>query len=282
MNFTRKDIAICILFFEKPEQTIDCIKSFLGSETKIYVLNNNSSEDSTNLLLKFTNKYKRVKVFYSNKNLGVSKGRNFLIKNTKEKWLFFVDNDIIIKSNNWLTIVLKIIKHNPQADAIIPKLYNKHEGVYVLHLKTKIKGNNVIFNKAKNIERPNIFPGGASIVNRKIFKEIGLYDERMFVGLEDFELAIRAIKQNKTIQSIIENKILLIHDHRSAKTSDDKKAILERYNIEKIQHSYDILKQTHNLNLDNDWKPWVIEQVKIMTTPISLLDRIKKFFSNGA
>lgn len=279
---SEKDIAICVLFFEKPEQTIECVRSFLSSNSNIYLLNNNSSQLSTNLLKKFIDNYPQIKLYSSNKNLGVSRGRNFLINKTKEKWLFFVDNDITIKTKNWVKLAINLIKQNPHVDAIIPKLFNKHENKFVLHLKTKIKGNSAVFEKVEINEQPNIFPGGASIVNRKVFSDIGLYDERMFVGLEDFELAIRALKMKRPFKSLITDEILLVHDHRSAKTTEDKNAILERYNHELIQHSFDILKQTHNLNLDNDWRPWVDQQIKLMTSSSNIFLKFKKFLSKNA
>ena len=43
----KTDIAIQILFHEKVEQTIECIKSFIPSGKNIYILNNGSSKEST-------------------------------------------------------------------------------------------------------------------------------------------------------------------------------------------------------------------------------------------
>lgn len=265
MTYKTKDLAIYILFFERPDQTIECIKGFLPSKVKIYILNNNSSDNSTKQLMSFVQKYPQIKIFSSKKNLGASGGRNYLIKNTKEKWMFFIDNDIVIDTKNWLDPALKTINKNKNLDVIIPKLYNKHEGRHALPLKIEIEKDRAIFRKTKPKEMPNAFSGGASIINRKVFENHGLYDERIFVGLEDFELTIRAIKNNKPIQTITLDDINLTHDHQIAKTNNDKKAVLKRYDLKMIQRSYNILKKTYGLNLDNDWKSWATNQVKIMS-----------------
>ena len=91
------DLAVCILFYEKLDQTIECIQRFLPSGVNIYILNNGSSPVSRNSLGTFCNGYKQIKIFDSNANLGVAVGRNFLITHTTEEWLLFVDNDIIIR-----------------------------------------------------------------------------------------------------------------------------------------------------------------------------------------
>jgi len=274
-------IAICILFFEKPDQTIDCVKSFLPSKQPIYILNNNSSKCSTQTLQKFIKEHPQVKLFRSHTNLGVSGGRNYLIRHTTEKWLFFVDNDITITTPDWLKIAQNTIKKHPQTDAVIPKLYNQHEGLFVIHLRTKIKNNTAIFLEAKNNTQPNIFPGGASIINRHVFKKHGLYDEDMFVGLEDFELAIRAIKNDSPFKAIIADKIQLVHNHIPVKTTQDKKAVLVRYNIQKIQHSHNVIKKKHGLHLDNDWRPWVTNQIRIMTNHQSFIQKLINLFKKN-
>lgn len=280
MKFNKNNIAVCILFFEKPNQTIECIKSFLNSDVKIYIQNNNSSKYSYDLVYKFINKYPKINIYNSKKNLGVSGGRNNIIKKTKEEWLFFVDSDITIKTKNWFFIIKRIIENEKNIDAIIPKLYNKHDRQYALHLKINIKDKKVVFEKAQTNKNTNSFPGGASIINRKMFDRLGMYNEEMFIGFEDFELCVRAIKQKKPINSKIIDKVVLVHDHRQAKTIQDKNAATERYNIRKIQHSYNIFKEKYNLDLDNDWKPWVYRQMELITAGNDLLTKFKKWIFN--
>ena len=99
----RDSIDILIIFFNKVEQTICCINSFLASGQQIYVLNNGSDAKQES---KLRNRFKgvdRIHILNSGKNLGPAGGRNYLIKHTQSKWIFFVDNDIVIEpSNGWL------------------------------------------------------------------------------------------------------------------------------------------------------------------------------------
>jgi glycosyltransferase involved in cell wall biosynthesis len=95
-------IAACVLFFERVEQTIECIGSLLPSGITIYILNNNSSRCARNKLGEFCYKHHQVKLFDSDENLGVGVGRNYLISHTTEDWLIFVDSDIVLKTPDWL------------------------------------------------------------------------------------------------------------------------------------------------------------------------------------
>lgn len=256
MQTENLSIAVCILFFEKIEQTIECIKSFLASEVNIYILNNGSSNKSRNALGEFCKKYKQIKIFDSDKNLGVAVGRNYLINHTVEDWLLFVDNDIRIKTKNWLKRLKFHLDSHENIEVFIPRLYNKRAKHYKINQSLKIENNIAIFFNEVKKGGVNCFPGGASFINRKLFERLGLYDNEMFIGLEDYELSIRGILQEKPIKATSIKDIVLIHDHRLAKKKEDRGAASSRYNLGHIKNSLNIIKEKHNVLLEGDWIFW--------------------------
>ena len=221
-----QSIAILILFYNKLDQTKDCINSFLPSGQKIYVLNNGSEETQwSNLKSSFINR-SNLLLLDAGKNLGVSGGRNYLIKSSKADWFFMVDNDITIKSpETWVEIIKEKIKQNPRADAFIPKMYNRHENEYACNYNMVIKDGK-LFGELCDGNEINNFPGGAALVSRNVFSKFGLYDEQMFVGFEDFEFAIRGLlsKVHEPIRAILIDEFELIHDHKIQIKKADKKA----------------------------------------------------------
>ena len=274
------DVGIYILFHEKVIQTIECIKSFLPFYIPIYVLNNGSSQQSVRELISFTENYNNIEILHSDKNLGVGVGRNYLIQNTATQWMFFVDNDITIDTYNFIEILSHNIKENSEIEIFIPTLYNIHDDSYVNHLKMEINDNKVNMSTTDHLFT-NVFPGGASIINRKVFEKYGMYDEKMFIGLEDFEFALRALMDNLPIKSKFINEINLIHDHREAKSNEDKRAILERYNFSKLEKSYmRILEKYPAIIFEHEFRPWVLDQVNKMLggdVNISYLSKINNF-----
>ena len=263
---TRSEVAILILFFNKLEQTKDCINSFFPSGENIYVLNNGSDINHWKSLQSHFKKEKSISFLDAGKNLGVSGGRNFLINATKEPWIFCVDNDITIESSNsWLQEFVSFINNRQDAKIVCPLLYNVHDKTWSQQLAIK-KKDNIVSVEIGEFNISNCFPGGASIVHRSVFDTYGLYDEEMFVGFEDYEFALRAItSEHKNLEAFHFNNITLIHDHRFQKSSIDKKAVRERYNEEKLKLSYDRMVQKYNIVFEHDWKWWTQKQVADMT-----------------
>ena len=272
------NIVVCILFFEKVEQTKECIKSFLASGVNIYILNNGSSDKSRKALSEFCKKYKQIKIFDSDKNLGVAVGRNYLINHTVEEWLLFVDNDIRIKTKNWLNIFKQQLYLHKQVEVFIPRLYNKRVKRFKGNQSLKIEKNTVVLSAERTTEISNCFPGGASFVNRKLFDRLGLYDNEMFVGLEDYELSIRAILQKNPIKANTIKDIILIHDHRLAKKEEDRDAVLSRYDLDHIKNSLNRIKEKQNVLLEGDWVFWSTRAKKrlLYKHRESLKKRLKK------
>jgi GT2 family glycosyltransferase len=261
----KSQLAIAILFFEKVDQTIECIKSFLPSEVSIYILNNGSSRVTTKKLLQFCTKYKQIKIFHKLKNTGVSAGRNFLLQKIKEDWILFVDNDIVMKTNNWLPKIQQYILKNKAIEVFIPKLYNVHEKKFVKYKSINVIGNTTINVAPKNKKYCNIFPGGASFINKKMFKRLGTYDESIFVNLEDFELSLRGVLKKEPIKSLLIPDIKLAHNHKIAKAIQDKKIVQIRYSQNNMAHSFEYIYKKHHVNLyQGNWKTWLLEQ-KVQT-----------------
>lgn len=258
------DLGFCILFHEKVDQTIECLQSIIDSSNcPIYILNNNSSPYARKKLGEFCRDYSHITIFDSEKNLGVGVGRNYLINQTTVEWLFFLDNDITIRTQNWPEILGCYLKYHIEVDAFVPSLFNLHEGNYVtLH---SIEINNGIATLNDESSRlSNSFPGGAAIVNRRVFEHLGIYDDMMFIGLEDFELAIRGILNNLPIQALHIPQIELIHDHRKVFTTEDKSAVIIRYDHQAIANSYMRISEKHGITINNDWENWTDKQINKM------------------
>jgi len=256
------DLAVCILFYEKLDQTIECIKSFLPSGVNIYILNNGSSSSSRRELEKFCNNYKQVKIFDSDVNLGVGVGRNYLVTHTTEEWLLFIDNDIIVKTPDWLQKFSKYVYQYPEIEVFIPKLFNTHENGYVSYRSIRIVGDKAIHEEKIVNDLTNTFPGGASFIHRNLFDRLDIYDDKMFVGFEDFEFCIRAIRLATPVKARLIHDIELIHNHRQLKNNEDKNASLVRYDVNLLKTSFNRIAEKHNIVLESDWKNWITNQLK--------------------
>jgi GT2 family glycosyltransferase/glycosyltransferase involved in cell wall biosynthesis len=283
VNFT---LAVCILFYEKLDQTIECIESFLPSGVRIYVLNNHSSPTARDLLGLFCRSHQQITIFDSDVNLGVSVGRNFLITHTTEDWLFFVDNDIYVTSNDWFQTFSAYILRYPEVEVFIPRLYNIHEQQFVTYFQLAVDQQRVLYYPIEN-NTTSCFPGGASCISRILFDRLGKYDDKMFVGLEDFEFCIRAILRGAPVRSRVIDDIELRHDHRQVTKMEDTKAVLTRYNDSSIERSFHrIAEKFPGLIFQHDWRPWVADQRGILlgnrNLDLSLTTPVREYGSGSS
>jgi GT2 family glycosyltransferase len=268
-------IDILIIFFNKVDQTINCINSFLPSGQLIYIFNNGSDQNQADKLNEYFDGDSRVKIINSTVNLGPAGGRNYLIKNSKNKWLFFVDNDITIKPDlDWLMEFRLFLSRNPTVEIICPKIYNIHESAYMDRIDLILVGSKLELTSVEAIIT-NYFPEGGAIVSRAVFDRNGLYDLKMF-AFEGYEFALRALKSiNGGLKVHHIKNIELIHDHRYQKKSSDRDAVRTRYNARWHIESYKHLCEKHDVSFDHDWNWWVNKQLHDMTaSPFKL--KIKK------
>lgn len=260
-------VDILILFFNKVDQTILCINSFLASGQRIYVLNNGSDEQQLKKLKHTFQDNGNVHILDAGKNLGVSGGRNFLIRNTTAPWLLSVDNDISIQPSNWVQLFYDYIEAHPAVQIVTPRIYNVHEQLFGEQLQVRLEKKKVLVDTGV-FQVTNCFPGGASIIQRRVFEHYGLFDEEMFVGFEDYEYALRAMLSDKGPLQVHALPIIeLIHDHQFQKSSTDKAAVKLRYNEERLQASYNRLTEKFGVHFDHDWRWWTKNQVQVMTEP---------------
>jgi len=263
---TKIDITIGILFCNKPEQTIECLQSF--KDYPIYLVDNGSDEAAVKKVLKYIETTKNVDYHRLPKNIGVAGGRNKIINQIKSEWIFFVDNDITIKTENWGSLLQQAIKDHPETLVFAPKLFNVHLKALEHFYSFSVQGNKAVTYVSKTGES-NKLSGGAAIVNRKLFEINGSYDERFFVGFEDFEFCLRAIKAGRDLRVIELRNIVLNHDHRQVTNNYDNDYLQVRYNAEKIQKSYNLIKEIHNLTLPDNGVKWSQKKIEQMSADVT-------------
>lgn len=275
------DLAIAILFFEKTDQTIACVESFLASGCPIFVLNNGSSTTSSCRFADWSSSHSQVVLLNTPVNLGVSVGRNLLANTASSEWLFFVDNDIQLLTPDLVAKFARHIKKYPDIEAFVPKLFNVHEGCYATYRQLMLVDDQISFVPVDS-NRINIFPGGASIISKTLFQRLGQYDENIFVGFEDFELALRGILSNAPVKTLLVDDIDLLHEHKANyyDIDKDREALFIRYDKNRIAKSCKVIQDKHGLIFTDPWEQWVdkqlaiIDQGKLVSTSIHDVPKI--------
>jgi GT2 family glycosyltransferase len=219
-------VSIVILNWNRAKDTIQCLLSIGKLTIKDYTLNvvvvdNASSDDSVDKIRKgikrITGSANITSELVANKtNLGFAGGNNVGIKHSLNHGADFVlvlNNDTVV-AKNLIRGLLKTASKYPNAGAISPKIYfaegyEFHESRY-----RKAERGKVIWYAGGNIDWANVlgtnrgvdevdegqyekihktdFATGACVLLRKqVLKEVGMFDERYYLYLEDVDLSQR-------------------------------------------------------------------------------------------
>lgn len=219
-----KSVAIIILNWNQPDLTIDTISSFLKIKASkfffhIFLVDNASTDDSFQKFKKLYGNNQKITLLKTKSNLGYAGGNNYGIKKAllkKYDYILVANNDITV-SVDFLEKLLIVSQKNPDS-ILFPKIYfasgyeYHHEryqkselGKVIWALGGKIDWDNVY---ASNIAIDEVDRGQYDEADIKIdfisgcclmvpsgaFKEIGFFDDRYFLYLEDVDFSQRAIR----------------------------------------------------------------------------------------
>jgi len=153
-------ISVCLTDFREPVLTKICMKSI---------------ELTT---------YKNIEILFrdnSRENIGLAASSNLLAKQAKGEYLFFLNNDTIVKRDIFERLL------ESKFDVTGCRMFN-YRGTQEL-----VSGNSLDrFGCPAAQTGPVFYPDGAIFIKKSIFDEIGGFDERLFLYGEDRDLCWRA------------------------------------------------------------------------------------------
>ena len=100
------DISIIIPVYNSERYILDCLKSVLATSfenMECIIINDGSTDNTLKTIEKYIADDNRVRV-YSTANRGVAMARNLGIKQSKGKYIFFLDSDDYLTANAWQLI----------------------------------------------------------------------------------------------------------------------------------------------------------------------------------
>ncbi len=180
-------------------QSINSILSQKYEDFEFLILNDNSTDGTMAILDKFKKKDSRIKVFNNNKNLGLTKSLNILIKESEGKLIFRQDSDDISLPNRLLKQA-SLLRH-PKNHASVTRAVNS------LTLK-KIPNMSYNFPYKLVMKLKNPFIHGTLGIKKEVLHDVGLYDERFYYA-QDYHLYKKLIMSKYKIIKLREIHYIL-------------------------------------------------------------------------
>ncbi|MBX9449380.1 MAG: glycosyltransferase [Taibaiella sp.] len=277
-------ISIIIITYNREEDTLLLLKNMQQQNAyeavvkEVLLLNNNSTTDYTGVEQYIKdNPQLKVIYFHHPENLGVARGRNFLIPKSTGDYLLVIDDDMEFDDPDSL-LKLSTLLEKPKY--VENKTVLITFGVfYFENLKRQINA----FPHKKYEEYINkpwfltyYFAGGAHIVRKDIFDTIGLYTENFFYGMEEYDLSYRILDRGFTIA--YDDSVRILHKespegrlHNSNKLQMlwmNKSKVAWRYLPKKYFYSTVLFWSLQYLRRTKyDFSGWVKGLNKVMSIP---------------
>ena len=233
MSIKNPVISIIITNYNGGNLLLQCVESVYNSNYQNYevVLVDNNSNDNSHLNAK--KQFPEIILISNNKNLG-SVGRNSGIKIAKGEFIVLLDNDTKVNTD-WLDEFLKNYKINGygmyQGKLLLmdePNKINSAGCMINIFGFSYARGTDQIDNGQYDDKIKINFPATAcAFIPKKIFEEIGLFDEEFFAYLDDTDFGWRAMKLG--IKSYFVSSVIVFHKwSNTTKWSPLKYYLLER------------------------------------------------------
>lgn len=210
-------LSILIITYNRPEDTLALLQSINNQEDKAkhvkeVLLLNNASTISYQIIEDFIGQHPDLPVKYikHSENLGVARGRNYLIQLATSEYLMFLDDDVEFPDNKAITIASSLFTEKRYIE------YNTAIITFnIFYYSTKERQISAF--PHKNLEQYQdkewfltyYFTGAAHLMKRELFEKTGLYPDDFFYGMEEYDLSYRVIDAGYTIA--FDHQIKVLH-----------------------------------------------------------------------
>ena len=196
-------LTIIILNFNGGQQIIKCLKSLqtAGCSNKVLVVDNHSTDDSLTKIAKMG-----FKIIKNQKNLGFSGGCNVGIKKAlshNTDAVLLINQDVIVNKD----FLKPLLKTKTGISAPVIKFKRHQKWHYDFGGKIDWRLGRTYHDEQQNQKnfkpkKIDYLSGCCLLIKRKVFKKIGLLDEKFFLYYEDVDFCLRAKRAGFKIKVI--------------------------------------------------------------------------------
>ena len=199
-------LSIITINYNGLKDTCELIETlpFEDKSIEVIVVDNASTQDEATII---EERYPQVKIIRSKKNLGFAGGNNLGIKAAKGKYLFFLNNDTLLKpQTSDIRSLISRLETSPKIGMVCPKIrftwgnqliqFAGYTPLTPITMRNKAIGCGEVDHG--QFDTPHLTPyahGAAMMIKREVIEKAGLLPECYFLYYEelDWSMMIRRV-----------------------------------------------------------------------------------------
>ena len=192
------ELSIITINYNGIKDTCELIETLPleDSSIEVIVVDNASKEDEASII---GQRYPQVKVIRSTKNLGFAGGNNLGIKAARGKYLFFLNNDTLLKHHtSAISLLINRLVSSPKIGAVCPKIcfawgdnpiqYAGYTPLSRITMRNRAIGCGESEHGQYDTSHPTPYAHGAAMmVKREVIEKAGLMPECYFLYYEELD-----------------------------------------------------------------------------------------------
>lgn len=202
MNNSKPLISVIMSAYNSEKSIGKAVESILNQDYRNFeflVLDDYSSDNTHEIIQEYAKGDNRLKIYKNEKNIGLTKSLNILIKNSKGDYIARQDADDV-SLNHRLDIQIKRIM-NKNLDFVISRAIVKDTNKTIPRLS-------YFFPNKLTIKYKNPFIHGTLLIKTNVIKSLGFYDENFFYS-QDYKLFSDLMKANYKYEFMKEKLYIL-------------------------------------------------------------------------
>tara|TARA_B100000900_G_scaffold272898_1_gene233117 strand:+ start:1803 stop:2672 length:870 start_codon:yes stop_codon:yes gene_type:complete len=212
-----KNFSVVVCTYNRHNLVERCLKNILANTllpNKIIVVDQNLNFLTRDKIINFfkNNNFKNYIIIRNLDKRGLTKSKNISLKYICTKYVFFIDDDIMIKNNYFYENIKLLFKKKGHGSSGVMSNYKSgsiNDFFYYIFNYNLFKDNRYYFKNYKKLRKKKTFskvyqlPGGMTCFDSKIFKKI-IFDEKFIIhNYEDVEFNIRLRSQYENLKLFI-------------------------------------------------------------------------------
>lgn len=226
------------------EEQLDSILNQTYNNFRLLISDDCSSDNTKEILKKYAKKDDRIQLFFQEKNLGVIKNFEFLLKNVKNDFYMFSDQDDIWKKEKIEKSLNKLIETDSELvytdlEVVDEKLEVKYPSYWKLKgIYNKIKK----YNNFKSLYLNNFITGCTIIAKSKQIKDVLPLPNTSKYVLHDYWIPLILSQKGKI--AYIEEPLIKYRQHKNNKIGSKKRSD-ELKSLDEIRDLFIQVKKEH-------------------------------------